>query len=1034
MVVTGATPSPTAESDLMNRTSLGFLALALITVAGVAAFYFLPTEGTTPLTSPSYGEAAGASEEEVSQDLRGAPGDESSQDERARETGVRETGVDPTVVLGSVSGRVTDAKGRPVVGARVALRETGRDPRSLITEAVAGASNESDAAEIGKPKRSTETDGEGRFRIVPRTTTEALQLTVHAARMIRYEKSVEPTEGRAVDLGEIRLDPGIVFTGRVVDAYGKAVRSARVAAMPKAAANVMVAFNPFGAMARRGGVETDREGRFEVVVQKPGEFELVAHHDEHAAGKTTVIAKTAGETVQGILVQLAPSAEITGVVKGVPADSGAVEIHAITEKPEAASAGMVMSMIGNPLAFAEKRAQVKADGSFRITGLARAAEYKIAAFAKGNGPMGVQVSKVRSVTSGARAVELTFERGVVVVFQAIAQSGEPFDLVKATAKLDSASGSGFDITAMLAGRRNTEVEAGPDGKFRLAALRPTRNQQTMSVTIEAEGYKAWKKSGIAMPVSGEVDLGLVRLDKAPMLRVIVTNADGEAIENARVRFERIANATAGRARIERRVRVGGWSGNDGSRISFGQSSPSAKTDEDGVAELTLADRLEGRIRVTHRDYAQSISDAVVASAAGVTERAITLSSGGTIEVAVVDSKGSPVVGARIKCTSLDAGASATRKAPIQTNAEGIAIFRAVAPGDYDVAFDERSGMFAGGMIRTEVRGASQNTEEREIEGKRVRVLESRTARVSLEQPLRTRVVGTVTLDGLPLVGARVRVAKAGSGIESMMERMAGGSGLGALLGGRGGSTKGKTKSDGSYEVEDVKVGPVKLSVSHEKLVLPSVVELRAIEGETRHDIALRTTRVRGLVVDSKGDPVAGARVTVQKAKMTDTERAMSGARVMLANIDGNLGGAAATATTPDDGGVRTASDGSFELVGVPSGVEIVVRASAAAFAEASSAAMTLRSGETKSSVRVEMKRGGAIEVLVPADKVGFGIVSVRRGEGVDGLKTGRIKDGRALISGLGSGIWKVSLPSLSGADEREVEVKPGETAKVDFAR
>jgi protocatechuate 3,4-dioxygenase beta subunit len=107
----------------------------------------------------------------------------------------------------SVSGRVLDSDGKPIAGARLVL---GRGRFS--------GGNEPEAR----------SDAQGRFRFRQVKPGEAMVLTARAKGRAPEQKRVALDAGEVEDL-EVRLAPGNVIAGRIVDAKGNPVRGAIVA-------------------------------------------------------------------------------------------------------------------------------------------------------------------------------------------------------------------------------------------------------------------------------------------------------------------------------------------------------------------------------------------------------------------------------------------------------------------------------------------------------------------------------------------------------------------------------------------------------------------------------------------------------------------------------------------------------------------------------------------------------------------------------------------------------------------------------------
>lgn len=1031
----------------MQRVALVLLAVLGI---GAAAFFFLESgEGELPVDGLDGREAA--VQDADSEDLRAAGageadaaggGSESSDGRAAREDDRRASGPIVTIV-GRVSRR-SGAKG--VAGAKVSLRYDKHNPIDGSFRLRKGNWKAPEAS------WKAEADAQGRFQLTVPAPLEAKFLRITAPRLVTFEKELANIAGaeaslRAggkIDLGDLGMQAGIVLQGRVVDAFGKGVKGAALTFATKKdkSSIAMRLVESYGSAGMaEGAPRSGDNGRFELVLERPGEYVVRATHEEYVAGETAVEIEELGEVRSGVLIRFAASGEIRGVLSGLDTARDEVEIRAQKVDPD--KSDTIFARLGSTLAWGKKRSDIAEDGGFRVAGLEQGAEYRIAAFTRSEQPFGrVQVSRAAMAMCGARGIQLAYQGGVVVVFDAVTASGAKIESVRATPRLAAAGGE-VDVASMLAslGRGAKSIERSADGRFHLEALRPKNSEQKLTLTLEAEGYRQLVKSDIALPERGLLDLGVLRLEEAPTLTVEVVDALGKAVEGAKVQFLRVqeGEAVRGRRVVRRSVRVrAGSSGPVASNFGLTAKTPTDKTDEDGIAELLLSSYLKGQVFVKHADFADQKSEVMTLAARGDSKHRVRLSAGGIVEVAALDPRGQPVAGAKLRCiarkdegtiTSFSGGKSRV------TDDAGRARFVGLPAGEYDVHFEEkRSGPL--GRMSFRVSASSDDAADKKppFKGERAVVLDGQTTRVTLRQLAKSTLRGVVSLDGAPLSGARVRLDNGSGTIEAMFESMGGG--FGSLLGSRRGK-KGKTDRDGNYELEDVKVGTRKLAVSHPKLAMPHRVEVRVVEGTTQFDIAIRMTTVAGVVVDEGGNPVAGAVVTIEKANMSDTERALQGSsRVLVAAVDSaggkRLAGGSPVNTTVS---VVTKEDGTFLIPGVAPDQDAFVVAKPKKLAEVRSQKLRFREGEKRTGVRLVAERGGAIEITMAKSASGLGIVSLipAGSEGRAGMRTARLKDGRALVEGLKRGTWTVAPIGLQGQqDSKDVVVETGKTAQVAF--
>ncbi|MCB9880790.1 MAG: carboxypeptidase regulatory-like domain-containing protein [Planctomycetes bacterium] len=1015
----------------MRFSPLVVLIVLALAIGGAITWFV--TSGTTQEQARLELDESTAKDDAASKDLQASAtsGDAQATPDTER-TDVRDTAANLPAT--GVFGRVVGPDGRPMAGTIVTMVEGGRIVHRGIPLRNASASQDS-------VTKTATTNGEGRFEFYPRSPDSHLRFEIDAPPMVALRKNVDPTKGKPVDLGDIALERGIVLSGRVVDPAGRGVEDAVVRARTKNESEAAYLVDLGGDSFQFGGSgpsdKTDGEGRFEIVVAQPGKIIVGADHPEHVGAKTEVEVAQIGDVVANLVLQLGASTDISGVVTGIPEGFVAdVRVRAEKQDKPSGPGNLIFGDMHMPLAFSSKRAKVDADGTFRISGLELERNYRIAAFDPEGKPIAMQLSRDHVVRSGARGVKLVYDPGVTFVFDALGGDGKPLTKVRANAKLQK-SGGGIDFGSMFVDRSGNEIERAEDGRFHIPAIRAREAAQLCTVTVRADGHAPFEREGIRLPQSGEIDLGTLRLVEAPTLRVLVANAAGEPVKNANVRFEPVAASGGGngRVRVSRTLSVDASSGGAPTMVSFDRGSAVHETtDENGIAELTLADRLEGRLHVSHSDYATTVREGVRVLPKGVTEERVRLDVGGTIDVTVVDHLGNPVEGSRVG-HELIGGTERNHQPPKQSDASGHVILKALTPGDYDVWLEAPERNQGGAFISRVAVANPHGEEQHELRGTRVRVTGGQTSPVKLTEPLRTKIFGTVTLDGVPLAGAKVRIAKAG-GDTGMFLEMAG---FGDLFGGGGGKTPGKTDADGGYELEDVEVGTVRLTVSHRDLLIPAPFEVRALEGDTRIDLAVRTASVSGVVVDGEGNPVADATVEVRKANEGMAGAAGRATRAVFATVGGDSSGSAgvfgnAVSTTVS---MKTNEDGTFSIPNVPAGVEFVVAAKGKGFAESASDAFTLRGGENKTGVRIEITRGATIVVRVPASKIGIGMVFARRTDDPLSMETVRIRDGVAKFEGLKAGKWTITLPptsleAASSPETREVDAVADKTVEVDF--
>lgn len=128
---------------------------------------------------------------------------------------------------------------------------------------------------------------------------------------------------------EVKASRGLVIRGRVVDAKGgRPVPDATVAARDAGGPRGMFVFGP-----EAGGVVTDTDGRFEIIDQAPGAYQVTARHAQFSEGSASV---TLAESDAGVEISLIAGGTIAGVVtssQGSPLSGAEVALQNSAEGP-----------------------------------------------------------------------------------------------------------------------------------------------------------------------------------------------------------------------------------------------------------------------------------------------------------------------------------------------------------------------------------------------------------------------------------------------------------------------------------------------------------------------------------------------------------------------------------------------------------------------------------------------------------------------------------------------------------------------------
>ena len=403
---------------------------------------------------------------------------------------VVEPGGEATVALtvsdgGYVTGRIVDAAGRPLAG-RVRL-EVFED-RGLPDFASDGVAAEAKA--------------DGTFALGP-LPLGSLGIGVSAPRHASRRVDAQvPARGRAVDVGDVALDPGLAIRGRVRDREGSAIAAATVRALrqePGEAGEAEATSGP--------------DGRFDLGGLRPGRHEVSASATGYATAYAA--ADAGGEPLDVVL-------DVGGAITGrvVDAEGSPVEEARVTAQADDRGPGRRHSARAD-----------EGDGRFLLPDVAPGA-YGLGVQASGRGEAarsGVRVVAGRTTDVGTIALA----RGGTVQGVVVDAEGRGIPGATVHAERD-------------ANRRTSQLETqtGSTGAFELSGV-PIG---PVHVVARHPSY------AISSPVVAEVDPD----KETPPVRIVLARGgriEGRALHRDGRPF------TGGRVHawpLDRRASVGGW--------------------------------------------------------------------------------------------------------------------------------------------------------------------------------------------------------------------------------------------------------------------------------------------------------------------------------------------------------------------------------------------------------------------------------------------------------------------------------------------
>lgn len=1005
---------------LMNKTLLGALSVALFTaLAAVAWFASRPPEGGDPppqIAAPAGPDAPAGRDDLAAPDGPVAKGGGAREKvERAAVAGGDESkGEDADRNAPRLVGRVLDDQSRPIEGADVALFS---DDAAWVSTVGTG--------DLGVDRRAeTQTDREGRFEL-PLAGADLVHLSVGADGFAPFRKELALGKGRGADAGDLHLDPGVFLSGRVIDSAGRALVGAEVRRPLKSALGEMVVFgdlDPTSVVA-----VTDGAGRFQVARQAVGPWKLRFEHEDHPAREIEGQTDHAGERVADLLVTLPDGYRISGSVIGRPA--GETEPLFVRAVPLAEGEGGLPG-IGQLAALGAPTAAVRTDGTFELRGLeGDVSTYRLQLRTRGVPFGGSARSEAVEARPGDRGVRLAYAAPAALVFRVVdAATGAPLT------DFGVRTGSGW---------LSPHVEDGavkrrwPEGLVRIESFRQglsSSDDDSLKVEVEAIGYETFERAGLVLSGSAELDLGVVRLKRIPIVRVEVRDdRTGEPIEGAAVSLSPEGENNEPGVRTMS-VRMSSDEGSGPVVYTDGPQPQTGTTDANGICVLNSLPGEAALIRVRAEDRAPYASDVLELPRVGDLDHRARLVEGSTLEVLVVDADGRPLPGLRVQHRapiatpwSVEVATPSPSRSRV-SDSEGRVLFANLEEGVHRFRLVE--GPFESGEgpgFRTIGGPEPEGGWQEQL------VTPGEEATLTLVAAPRGDLEGVITEAGVPLAGATLRLLSADDESDDAPSLA------------EGPSTT--TDSKGRYRLQNLKADEYRLEVAHESRVMPWVgtVDIRA--GLNEEDFDLPVTIVEGRITDPTGEPVAGARVTVERWRDTVPGASRRMVRmVVFATDDGGGGGAMLSMDGPRTPETLTDEKGYYALRGVRTDYPLVVKASGEGFAQRSSEKLELDEGEVRRGVDLSVRPAGTIEVaLKKPDGSPAGGLLVRGSflgetdEPVEPISVFAAPDGTARLPGCLEGRWRVSftavaLPgqeAVTAPEPREVVVKGAETQRLE---
>ena len=874
-----------------------------------------------------------------------------------------------------VMGRVIDPDGRPVPGATVEMKRPGE---ALL--ALAGL--ESKRTEKG------ETDAQGRFAL-PGAAGELVSFTVEAPGFLEFEQAdLTCPEDLNVPLEDFVLEPGLVLWGRVTDPTGRPIEGAEL--------ELGWSFFRVGGDESDPDAVSDAEGRFELPAVEPGSWSVSVRADGHPLRIYQGDDAEAGRLEPPLDVELPIGRSISGTVSGVPAAK--LDVLRVRASSVEDTGRSFFRSAGPDLS------EIAADGSFEIPNLDPALLYDVtivggtdpsALFFGGGRGTGERANTVQ-VPAGTEGVELAYRLGGTLSFQAVdAGTREPVeDFVAEIGQLLQR------ITIEEpSGAPRTHHEGGRGVFHDLHAMAvPIGDGPTgWTLTVDAPGYVPARKEAIAVPETGELDLGTIELVPAPKLTLRVVDAGtGKPVRAAQVVLS-----------------VMQFEDEDDEDFGFvfgklmAEPSRRARTDREGVCVLESYGERPCSVRVSKARYATHTEEALVVGQKD-SELEIRLAAEGEVTVRLLDGDGRPMGGRTIEHM---APGEVEASGNDETRSDGTARFRKLIAGEHAFRY-----------IRDRVRW---DDEEGSEPWTSVTVSPGAELEVLLRGPKFAEVSGTVTAGGSPVEGAQVRLHALAEDATVQAAQLASDPD-------NWWAPEDTTDASGAFTLEEVEYGEYFLTVETDGRE-QAWVQRAGVDGpRERVEVRLVDASVEGRVTDREGRPLAGVQV---RARTASSGTGGNWWREDTPFWRGGGGGPTTVVRRESSGTAEqsgTDAQGRFRLDGLATDVELVVDAGGDLVRPGSSEAFTLAPGELRTGLVLALAAAGAVDLTItrapdwsgmPLTQVTLSPIEV---EDEDAGSVSETQWGRDVFSigGLSPGKWRVEARSGGSGWNVDMEQPP----------
>ncbi len=940
-----------------------------------------PSSSSGPLQAPAQKSAVELSGEG---DTAGQPAGRSSLNKENSETDQ-----DPVESVAQVrlTGRIVDEHSKPVQGALITVKESRGG--GMLFAPQSGSS----------PVSTTHTNQAGRFSI-PTSGRGMREITVKRDGFQFLTERAFLGATRDFNIGDLVLEAGFGLRGRVLSMDGEPLEGVSVSLLPPATPGRMTFLG-----GGRPGVEiasTDAGGNFAVSCLPLGPFELAVTRDDLLRATRAGVMRRAGNEVLEIHAEYGEV--LSGVLKKDELPFEEVKVVAWFQS-SLMSQVKISGGTGGPTPYDHQyEGQVLSDGSFVVRGLPHDTEVQVAALSAGNSL--VPIGPIAEAESDASDVVLeifpSFDLELSVVSAADSEVIRSF-----------VAWAGFRTLEPLEDGDGQILRHHSGGRLTYPGLRLTSPQGRLTVQINSPGFAPFLREDIAPPVSGVLDLGTIRLVRAPGLRIrVLDDRTGEPLVGVRVTAKEESDELGSpSSRLLELV------GENGALHSLGnRAQVLARTNKEGEVHFAATPGERYGVSIQHEGYSD-LTKTLQATVANILHEARLLRPC-TVEVTLLDSKGKPRAAGRVEHrlremrTDMGMAFGSGETGPRRTDAKGLAIFGDLKPGTH--LFRAAGKEPAMGMIMV-----TDGEEPEQASWTEVSLVAGETRAIVLREEPKASVRGRVFLDGEPLAQCKVTFQ-----MEGYVMFFMGGGGPGDL-----------TAADGSFEIEGLDPGQGLLAFRHPDLIMRHEQEHTCTRGEQVVDVDLVLTTVSGRVTGPDGAGLAGIKVSVG-----GEGKQVMGRMIMVTASSEGSGSAVSTFGGTDS--VLSADDGSYILRGVRSGIALEIKATGEGLKPASRTLEPLVPGQLKQDIDLMLEVGASLILTrTPSGDQDFSMVRLEfLGSEPD---SGPVQDEREVMfdgtcrfDGLTPGPWRIFLEDPGSSDSepliepRDVELRPGEEGQI----